>query len=56
MNLRGKPVKLSVTVAGGDSKIIYSEKYIVPMVNASGCVRHICVRDRQNHKRHIHNR
>ena len=34
MNLRGKPVKLSVIVAGG-------EKYIVPMVNVSGCVRHI---------------
>ena len=56
MYLQEKPEKLSVTVIGGESKLIESKKYLVPMVNVAGCVKHIRIRNRKNHKQHIRNR
>ena len=41
MNLNGKPVKLSVILAGGEKKVIESERYFVPIVNLNGQVKHV---------------
>ena len=41
MELKGKPVKLSVILAGGEKKVIESERYSVPIVNLNGQVKHV---------------
>ena len=41
MNLNGKPVKLSIILAGGEKKVIESERYFVPIVNLNGQVKHV---------------
>ena len=41
MNLNGKPVKLSIILAGGEKKVIDSERYFVPIVNLNVQVKHV---------------
>ena len=41
MNLKGKSVKLSVVLAGGEKKVLESERYFVPLVNIWGQVKYV---------------